>query len=59
MLKIYLSHFSFFRIVSYFTHTNLISSLLDPKFVVPGSTLIHVGTYGPLVTERTQNFNAR
>jgi len=30
---------------SYFIYTDLISSLLDPKLVDPGSTLIHVGVY--------------
>jgi len=30
----------------YFIETNLISSLLDPRHVNPGSTLIHVGAYG-------------
>jgi len=33
--------------MSYFIYTDLISSLLDPKLVNPGSTLIHVGAYGP------------
>jgi len=28
--------------MSYFIHTVLISSLLDPGLVYPGSTLIHV-----------------
>jgi len=26
---------------------DLISSLLDPRLVNPGSTLIHIGAYGP------------
>jgi len=29
--------------MSCFIYTDLISSLLDPKLVNPGSTLIHVG----------------
>jgi len=33
--------------MSYFIYTELISSLLDPKLVNPGSTLIHVGAYQP------------
>jgi len=39
--KIDLSHFSSFNIISYFTYTDLICSLLDPKLVDPESTLIH------------------
>jgi len=42
--------------MSYFIYTDLISSLLDPKLQVdPGSTLIHVGAYGPncFLAERT------
>jgi len=31
--------------MSYFIFTDLIRSLLDPRFVDPGSTLIYVGTY--------------
>jgi len=31
----------------YFIYTDLISSLLDPRLVDPGSILIYVGTYGP------------
>jgi len=31
--------------MSYFIYTDLISSLLDPKPVDPGSTLIYVGAY--------------
>jgi len=31
----------------YFIYTDLISTLLDPKLVDPGSVLIHVGTYDP------------
>jgi len=31
----------------YFIYIDLISSLLDPKFVDPGSTLIRVSAYGP------------
>jgi len=27
--------------MSYFIHTDLISSLLDPRLVDPGSTLVH------------------
>jgi len=33
--------------MSYFIYTDLISSLLDPRLVDPGSTLIHVGEYDP------------
>jgi len=33
--------------MSYFGYTNLISSFLDPRPVDPGSTLIHIGAYGP------------
>jgi len=33
--------------MSCFTYTDLISSLLDPKLVDPGSTLIHVDANGP------------
>jgi len=33
--------------MSYFIYTDLISSLLDPRLVEPGSTLIHVGAYDP------------
>jgi len=29
--------------MSYFIHTDLISNLLDPRLVNPGSTLMHVG----------------
>jgi len=29
----------------HFIYTDLISSLLDPRLVYPGSTLIHVGAY--------------
>jgi len=36
---------SSFNIMSYFIFTNLISSLLDPKLVDSGSSLIYVGTY--------------
>jgi len=32
--------------MSHFIYTDLISSLLDPKLVNPGSILIHVDTYG-------------
>jgi len=31
--------------MSYFIYIDLISSLLDPKFVDPGSILIHIGAY--------------
>jgi len=42
------SHFSSFNIMSYFIYTDLISSLLDPRLVDPGSTLIfYIGAYGP------------
>jgi len=33
--------------MSYFIYIDLISSLLDPRLVDLGSTLIYVGTYGP------------
>jgi len=33
--------------MSYFTYTDLISSLLDQRLVDPGSTLIYVGAYDP------------
>jgi len=36
--------------MSYFIYTDLISSLLDPRLVDPGSTLIHVGAYYDLKT---------
>jgi len=32
--------------MSYFTYTDLISSLPDPNLVNPGSTLVDVGAYG-------------
>jgi len=31
--------------MSLFIYTHLISNLLDPRLVDPGSTLIHVGAY--------------
>jgi len=34
--------------MSYFIYNDLINSLLDPKHVDPGSTLIHVGAYDSL-----------
>jgi len=34
-------------ITCYFIYTDLISSLLDPRLVDPGSTLIHIGAYDP------------
>jgi len=43
--RIDLSHFGSFNIMSYFIYTDLISSLLDPRLVYPGSTLIYVGAY--------------
>jgi len=43
-----LCNFSSFNIMSYFIYADLISSLLNPRHVDPGSTLIHVGAYGPL-----------
>jgi len=46
--KVDLSHFNFFNIMPYFIYTDLISNLLDPRLVDPGSTLIHVGTYDQL-----------
>jgi len=36
--------------MSNFSYTELISSLLDPRLVNPGSTLIHVDVYGPKST---------
>jgi len=33
--------------MSYLIYTDLISCLLDPRLVDPGSTLIHVGAYDP------------
>jgi len=33
--------------MSYFIYTDLITSLLDPSLVDPGSTLIHVGAHSP------------
>jgi len=33
--------------MSHFVYTDLISSLLDPRLVDPGSTLKHVGAHGP------------
>jgi len=33
--------------MSYFIYTDLISYLLDPRLVDPGSTLIHVSAYDP------------
>jgi len=33
--------------MSYFTYTDLISSLLNPRLVDPGSSLIYVDAYGP------------
>jgi len=39
--------------MSYFDYTNLISRLLDPRPVDPGSTLIHVGAYGRKSNEST------
>jgi len=32
--------------MSHFIYTDLISSLLDPRLVDPGSTLIYIGAYG-------------
>jgi len=46
-LKVDLSHVSSFNIMSYFIFTDLISCLLDPRLVDPGSTLIYVGAYDP------------
>jgi len=42
-----LSHFTSFNIMSRFIYTDLFSSLLNPRHADPGSTLIHVGAYGP------------
>jgi len=33
--------------MSHLIYTDLISSLLDPRLIDPGSTLIHVGAYDP------------
>jgi len=41
------SHFTSLKIMSYFIYTDLISSLLDPRLVDPGSTLIRAGANGP------------
>jgi len=41
--------------MSYFIYPDLISSLLDPKLVDPGSTLIHVSVYGPKTTLYNDN----
>jgi len=38
--------------MSYFIYTDLISSLLDPRLVNPGSILIHVGAYDPNCSSR-------
>jgi len=35
--------------LSYFIYTDLISSLLDPRLVDSGSTLIHIGAYDRLL----------
>jgi len=40
-------HFNSFNMMSYFTYTDLINSLLDPKLVDPGSVLIQAGACGP------------
>jgi len=37
----------YIKIMSYFIYADLISGLLDPRLVDPGSILINVGTYGP------------
>jgi len=37
--------------MSCFIYTDLFSSLLDLTLVDPGSTLIHVGAYGPKTTK--------
>jgi len=42
-----LSDVSLFNILSYFTYTDSISSLLDSRLVDPGSILIRVGAYDP------------
>jgi len=34
--------------MSYFTYIDLITGLLDPRLVDPGSTLIYVGAYVPI-----------
>jgi len=37
--------------MSYFIYyTDLISSLLDPRLIDPGPTLIHVAAYNPMST---------
>jgi len=38
--------------MSYFIYTDFISSLLDPRFVDPGSSLIYIGAYGPKALKR-------
>jgi len=48
--------FSSFNIVSYFIYTDLISSLLDPRLVDHGLTLIHVGAYDPCCLKRIFEF---
>jgi len=40
----------------YFIYTDLVCSLLDPKLVDHGSTLIYAGAYGPYNLNRI-NFN--
>jgi len=46
-LKVDLSHFSSFNIMSCLIYTDLISSLLDPTIVNPGLSLIYIGAYVP------------
>jgi len=40
--------------MSYFTSaiTNLINSLLDARLVDPGSALIHIGAYDPIINTK-------
>jgi len=39
----------------YFIYTGLISSLLDPRLVDPGSTLIYVGAYVACLHEQNKS----
>jgi len=42
--------------MSYFIYSDLITSLLDPRFVDLGSTLIRVGAYDPKRNNATLNY---
>jgi len=48
MVRKNLTPFSPFNIMLYFIYMDLISSLLDPRRVDPGLTLIYVGAYNPV-----------